>query len=333
MGGRGDSRSRYGCKIRQTNRNCEHLKRSNIYNIHRTTESRIMSLPKGFKFLPVTAGLSICLVGVPIFISIIDWKPYFMFAWDPFIVQWNQFWRIPILQLQFQNQSEVTLGVVITILKLKGLERVFGSLKFFKIIILLYIYNLLLLTLVSFTLYQTIGWNLFLPAGPFGIIYGFYFPYIKYIPDTYLAEFDFSSVAKFKPLGETLSISITDKFGSHLLYLLLFFSEGIPSMVVCLIGYFIGYLYFHDLVPVSDSSLKFLDPLYYKLTHEKKYEIGNTRREDNALPSSFNNEANNTESQAVDLAADDDANGMSREDSPDTPPRSFGQQMLDTFRR
>lgn len=160
-----------------------------------------MSLPKGFKFLHVTAGLTICIIAIPLAVSIFDWKPYFMFAWDPFITKWNQFWRLFIIQLQFQNQSEVTIGVVITILKLKGLERVFGSLKLFKIIILLLFYNFIIISTVSFTLFKTIGWNLFIPSGPFGVFFGLYYPYIKYIPDVYLAEFDIGNIASIKPLG------------------------------------------------------------------------------------------------------------------------------------
>lgn len=290
-----------------------------------------MSLPKGFKFLHVTAGLTICIIAIPLAVSIFDWKPYFLFAWDPFITKWNQFWRLFIIQLQFQNQSEVTIGVVITILKLKGLERVFGSLKLFKIIILLLFYNFIIISTVSFTLFKTIGWNLFIPSGPFGVFFGLYYPYIKYIPDVYLAEFDIGNIASIKPLGEDISVSITDKFSAHFFYLLLFFSEGIPSMIVCSIGYFIGYLYFHDLIPLSDSSLDYLDPIYYKLTHEKEYEARSNSDDitENTSSSNNTNDIPGNESQAIDLV-DDDTNVPSRED---TPVRTFGQQMLDTFRR
>lgn len=288
-----------------------------------------MSLPKGFKHLPVTAGLTSSLIVVPLAISILDWKPYFMFAWDPFITKWNQFWRLIILQFQFQNQSEVTLAVVITILKLKGLERVFGSLKLFKIILLLLFYNFIAITILSFGLYKTIGWDLFIPSGPFGMIFGLYYPYMKYTPDVYLAEFDLNSIGNYRSLDEDIKVSITDKFSTHIFYLLLFFNEGIPSMIVSLLGYFIGYLYFNNLVPLIDTSMGYIDPLFYKLTHEKEYETTTGRISDNLSSSNHTNDIPTNESQALDLA-DDDGNITSRDD---TPVRTFGQQMLDTFRR
>lgn len=298
---------------------------------HKTDQltSTKMSLPRGFKFLPVTAGLTSALIVIPLAISIFNWKPYFMFAWDPFITKWNQFWRLPILQLQFQNQSEVTISVVITILKLKGLERVFGSLKTLKVLILLYFYNFVLMTILSFALYRSIGWDLFMPSGPFGIIFGLYYPYMKYIPDVYVAEFDFGDFASPGASGKSLNISISDRFSCQILYLLLFFSEGVPSMVLCTVGYFIGYLYFHDLVPITDTALGYFDPLYYKLTHQKEYESSVGNSNNNSVPTNTANEAADHESQAIDLA-DEDANGTSRED---TPVRTFGQQMLDSFRR
>lgn len=288
-----------------------------------------MSLPRGFKFFSVTAGMATGLIAIPLAVSISNCKPYFMFAWDPFITKWNQFWRLPLLQLQFQNQSEVTIAVVITILKLKGLERVYGSLKMIKILILLYFYNFVLTTVVSFSLYRSIGWDLFIPSGPFGIIFGLYYPYMKYIPDVYVAEFDFGDLASSGPSGKSLSISISDRFSCQILYLMLFFSEGVPSMVLCTIGYFIGYLYFHDLVPITDSALGYLDPLYYKLTNIKEYESSVGAARFNSVQNSSTNDTAENESQAIDLA-DEDANGTSRED---TPVRTFGQQMLDSFRR
>lgn len=284
-------------------------------------------IPDGFKFLPITSGLTVFLLAFPLIISVIDWKPYFIYAWNPFITEWNQYWRLIILQFQFQNQSEVTLAVVITVLKLKGLERYFGSLKFLKIVILLYVYNLLLLTIVSFSLYKLMGWDLFIPAGPFGIIFALYYPYKKYTPDTYTANFDFSNLASFKPLGETITLSVSDKFGCQILYFMLFFNEGISSIIPCLIGYLSGYLYFNQLVPFTDNSMRYIDPLYYMLVQETKYEAPS---HDNFTTRNINieNLAENG-SQTVDLA-EDDANATSRDD---TPVRTFGQQILDTFRR
>lgn len=248
-----------------------------------------VALPKGFKYLKITEWWTILLIVVPLGVSILDWKSYFMFAWDPFITVWKQFWRIPLLQMQFQNQSEVAASVILVIMKLKGLERTFGGLKLLKIIILLHVYNLVLITVVSFTFYHLLGWNLFIPSGPFGILFGLFYPYLKYTPITYTAEFDFSSLANFKPLGETICITVTDMFSCQVIYLLLFLSEGIPSMLVCAAGYFIGYLYFNNLVPFTDESLGLVDRYYYKLTKER--DINEIRRRSNRMQNNASNVA------------------------------------------
>jgi hypothetical protein len=295
------------------------------------------TLPKGFKLLPVTTWCVIGLITIPLVVSVLNCKPYFMFAWDPFITKWNQYWRLLILQLQFQNQSAVAISVVLLALKLKGIERVFGSLKLFKDLILLFIYNLFILTIVSFLMFNTIGWDMFIPAGPFGVIFSLYYPFNKYIPEVYVAEFDFSTLADFQPFGERMSLSITDKFSGQLLYLLLMFNEGFPSLVISVLGYFVGYLYFNDLVPFSETSLKFLDPLYYKLTHEKSHvnarndELpGNERIHGHSLGDMSELTTEEGASNPLDLAdEEDDDRAGSRED---TPVRTFGERITRVFR-
>lgn len=285
-----------------------------------------VSLPKGFKYMPVTAWCSIAIMCIPLLISILDLKPYFMFAWDPFITKWNQYWRLIILQLQFQNQSEVAIASVLFILKLKALERLFGSLKMIKIVLLFYLYNLLMLIIISFSFYQFLGWDLFLPSGPFGILFGLYYPYNRFVPETYVSEFDFSDLASFNPLSEVVSLKITDKFTTHILYICLFFNEGITSTVPSLIGYFTGYLYFNDLVPFKDTSMGFLDSIYYKFTNNLREQYTVTR--DNIEnPGNNFNDIPDSQSHTVDLA-DEEINNRE-----DTPTPTFGERLLERFRR
>lgn len=285
-----------------------------------------VALPKGFKYLPVTTWCSIWVLSIPLVVSILDLKPYFMFAWDPFITRWNQYWRLLILPLQFQNQSEVAIAAVLILLKLKGLERLFGCLKMLKIVILLCAYNFLAIVIISFSLYQFFGCNLFIPSGPFGVLFGFYYPYTKFIPETYISEFDFTKLADFKPLGETVSLKVTDTFTTHVLYICLFLSEGIPSALLSIVGYFIGYLYFSDLLPINDTSMEYLDSIYYKFTNDQgEHDI--ITRDNIEVPNNNLHRTSRNQSHTIDLA-DDETN--SREDTP-TP--SFGARLFERLRR
>ncbi|TID29264.1 hypothetical protein CANINC_002060 [Pichia inconspicua] len=272
-------------------------------------------LPQGFRYLRLSEYIAIALIAIPFFISILDLKPYFLFAWDPFISRWNQYWRLILIQLQFQNQSEVALSSILVMIHLKGLERVFGSLRMAKILLLLWMYNLITITIISLATNQ-IGFNLFVPSGPFGILFALYYPYEKYIPKTYLIVFDFRSSTRYKPLGEDIIIHISDKFTAQLMYLLLMLNEGFCSFVVSLSGYFIGYLYFNGLIPIGDESLGFVDRLYYHFKHK-------------AVPRITLLSATDTTASIVDDEEEDD-NVASREETP-VPPRTIGQQMMDTF--
>ena len=305
------------------------------------------ALPPGFKQLPIAVWSSVAVIATPLCVSILNGKPYFMLAYDPFISKWSQYWRFLIIQLQFQNQSEIALACVLIMMKLKGLERVLGSLKIFKVIILLYIYNLIAIFLISFTFYKVFEWDLFIPSGPFGILFGFYFAYNKFIPNIYVARLDFSNFANFRPFGETMCVDINDKFLGYLGFLLLLIDEGISSFILCSIGYFIGYLYFHELLPFTDSSLNFIDPLYHKLTKEQTSIpiVNNSNVTNNgsslstgARDANTNTNARSNPNQPLTGDVDEeyeedddyDREGGSRED---TPARTLGQQVFDTFNR
>lgn len=213
-------------------------------------------LPKGFKNLPVSAGLVTALLVVPLAVSLFDLKPYFVYAYAPFISEWHQYWRLLVLQAQFQNQSEVLLSIVLVALKLKNLERVYGSDRFVKHLILLGVYNMLGIALVSFVGYMGFRYNLFVPAGPYGVLFGLIYCHHLNTPASYLVELNFSNVLSLQPFGREVSIVLNDKFDMHVLSLMLTFNQGlVSSPVVAAMGYVIGYLYFNELLPVTDTSI------------------------------------------------------------------------------
>lgn len=215
-------------------------------------------LPKGFKNLPITSGVVAGLLVVPLVVSLLDLKPYFIFSYDPFISEWGQYWRVLILQLQFQNQSEVLLGVVIFAMKLKNLERIYGSDRFIKHLMLLSVYNLIGVSIVSTLAYLVFGYNIYFPSGPFGVIFGLIYSYHMNTPINYQIELNFKNVFNLRPFGSDVSIVLNDKYDLHILSLILMFNEGlISSPIVTIIGLVIGSLYFNDILPIKDTSIKY----------------------------------------------------------------------------
>lgn len=271
-------------------------------------------LPQGFRYLTISEYITIALISVSFVVSVLDMKSYFLFAWDPFISRWNQYWRLLILQLQFQNQLEVALSSILVMMHLKGLERVFGSLRMSKIIMLLWMYNLVIITLISIATHH-IGFNLFIPSGPFGILFALYYPYNKFTPITYLIEFDFRSSISYKPLGENIIVHISDRLPAQLMYCLLMLNEGMCSIVVSIIGYFIGYLYFNGLIPIGDESLGFVDRIFYHFKRTAAPHI--------TLLAATNNNEN--------VEDDEEDDNLANRDETPVPPRTIGQQMMDTF--
>lgn len=215
-------------------------------------------LPKGFKNLPVSSGIVGGLLVIPLVVSLLDLKPYFLFSFDPFIKEWHQYWRILILQAQFQNQSEILLSIVLVGLKLKNLERIYGSDRFIKHLILLSIYNLIGISIVSIVGYSMFGYNIFFPSGPFGLIFGLIYSHHLNTPINYQIELNFKNVFSLQPFGREVTIVFNDKFDIYLLSLILMFNEGlISSPIVSIMGYIIGYLYFNGLLPITDASIKY----------------------------------------------------------------------------
>lgn len=285
----------------------------------------VTTVPKGFRHMQVSAYFAVFIVVVPLLISICDLKGLFVFAWSPFISEWSQYWRLVGLQAQFQNQSEVSLGVVFVAFKLKALERYYGSVKYFKILVMLSTYNFICITILGFILH-TLGINLFIPSGPFGIIFGLVYPYWTYVPTTYISQFDFSGLSSFKPLSEPIFIQLTDNFGFNILLLCLLLNEGISSVFPSIIGYFIGYLYFNNLVPFTDVSLDFMDNYIYSLIKEQNISS-------NPLSSVNNGNNNGNDNDNDNDALEIETDNITRDNSPDdTPVRPFGRQLLDTFR-
>lgn len=214
-------------------------------------------LPNGFRNLPVSAAASVSLFTIPVFVSVLGMKPLFFLAMDPFITEWKQWWRFLLVQLQFQNQSEVLLSTALASIKLKNIERIYGSDRLLKQIVLLFLYNLCAILAIAFFGYRIFNYNIFFPAGPFGVLFGLLYAYHMNTPVNYQVQLNFNSVFNIQPFGRDVTLGLNDKFDIYILSILLMFNEGVPTLIVTSLGYIIGCLYYNNLLPITDSSIKF----------------------------------------------------------------------------
>lgn len=341
-------------------------------------------IPKGFQLLPVCGLLTCLTVGIPLAVSVLDLKYIFVFGFDPFIAQWGQYWRFLIFQLSYQSESQVIVSVTLFHMALKNLERIFGSKKFASIVILSFLYNILFTALISIVLYFILGINIVISSGPLGLIYSLLFLYWKKTPTMYRFELHFSGLKNLfglknikLPLDPTreslmerqqqqeqepqqtndsdneIKITITDGIFVKILALQLFFSEGhVHSQIPCLIGYFIGVLMAHEILPSKDSKIYILEKIISLIFKKQKRRrtleqdlaslsesTGDVSIHQLSRASTINNlnggQSNDNQEGDEDEDDDDDDELTTPEadDNAATPVRPLGTQILDTFRR
>ena len=95
---------------------------------------------RGFTNTPVTRSICMISTVVPIMLSVLAIKYVVKFAIDPYIIQYNQFWRVVTYQLSVVNESDYLITVLLWF-QFKVLERFYGSRKYLSIITLFTVYN------------------------------------------------------------------------------------------------------------------------------------------------------------------------------------------------
>ncbi|GMG19069.1 unnamed protein product [Ambrosiozyma monospora] len=278
-------------------------------------------IPLGFKNLPITNFIGGFIVFFPLLISLLDLKKYFIFAYDPFISEYGQYFRYFIIQFCFVNESQVVLAAFIYILSLKNLERVYGSLKYLKLVIFMLFYNFIGIVLVSLLL-RIIGINMFIPAGPIGLIVGLFYLYCNTTPVTFRVNLILGG-HKFE---------LSNDFINSIAVFQLALSDGpISSLILSGIGLSIGMLTYNNLLPFSKLQWKWFDSFYHRFATSK---TARSRPSQSTTDSGSDGQRDGLRDapqneQDVPLL-DDDENLRERDD---TPVRPLGSQLLDTFRR
>lgn len=164
---------------------------------------------RGFASTPVSRSVCVLATVLAVAVAVFEYKHFFVLAIDPFIVDYNQYWRVVLYQLSVINESDYLLTVLLWF-HFKTLERFFGSRKYLSVITLLFLYNGVLgfvamslgQLLVNFVLYFVSKLHLPLISllvpvtylvtflnraipGPLGVLSSLYICYGKYIPVSY----------------------------------------------------------------------------------------------------------------------------------------------------
>lgn len=277
----------------------------------------------GYRHLPVSAALTTAMIVLALAGSILSIRQYFLLAFAPFISQWKQWWRLAIFQLQFQNESQMVIGVVLYTFTFKNIERVFGSTQFSKLVVLLYIYNAIFIGLLLAASYLIFGINIYVPSGPFGVLFGLLYPAQAHNPTLYHIELDFGALNPSNSERNPYKLILTNNFATYLLSTELFFSEGlVSSPIACTVGYIVSALMFNGILPFKNVNFTFLHRIYYRLRQRLHWRRSGYHRLSNS------DALRSTSPENVESFTDNDNEPVDR----DTPVRSLGSQLLDTFR-
>lgn len=253
------------------------------------------SLPAGFKNLPVSKIITSLTLFVPLVASLSNVKYLFYYAYDPFILQYNQFWRLFTFQLAYLNESEVLLGVVL-LYQFRSLERLYSSHKYLSTIIVTYLYVLIITSLnIAFNFYLGIQWINAMASGPTAILFALLFQYSEYVPVMY----------KFEIYGTSSNkLVLSEQSFLYLLSFQLAISQGLKSVGAATLGWCIGALVCRGMIPGKGWRIPF-----WKAIAKKQAAY----RAETPVPVSG------------------DPNNNNDEDATETRPLST--QFLDTFRR
>ncbi|KDN33729.1 hypothetical protein RSAG8_13179, partial [Rhizoctonia solani AG-8 WAC10335] len=123
----------------------------------------------GFQNAPITKGLMISTGALSLIVGLADVRYYLHLQLSPHISRDHQYWRLLTNQLAFTNSSELLLGQIILYNVGVGIERTFGSHKYFSFLVAAALVSTLLNFSSLLALYR-FGLN-HIPAGPTAILF------------------------------------------------------------------------------------------------------------------------------------------------------------------
>ncbi|CCE65629.1 hypothetical protein TPHA_0M00540 [Tetrapisispora phaffii CBS 4417] len=282
-------------------------------------------VPAGFNKYPATQLCFVATIVVPLLANALSYKYLFMVRNDPFIIEYNQYWRFVTFQFGALNESDVVLLALIWY-NFRQIERLMGSYKYLSVISLCWMYTTLILSGSAVILNVVFPWSVWqnFPSGSLPLVLTLFHFYKQYTPQIYEFEFVFPLPWQLQPPTDsditgsqyqslsgkkTFKWKLTDQFYIEFLIVLLVLSQGFAGIVCGFISWIIGVLLDGGLLP--GMKVWRLPLFLFSSDNIQTHNVNDIR----------NQLQNSTEGTA-------DAN----ENLDDVPPRSLGRQFIDTFR-
>lgn len=311
-----------------------------------------MELPKGLVKFPITKICMCTTVLVPLLASIAGMKFWFLLQYDPFIMQYNQYYRYFIFQMSCVNESDMMLITLIWY-HFRNLERLLGSIKYLNLISLTFIYTTLVLTIFNWMLniFISIGLINGLPSGGLPIILSLYHFYKEFTPEIYeyqmlLWKPNFFRIAKSSANGKIM-LTLNDHFLLDSLIWLLLLNQGFVGVFYGFISWLIGVSISKHLLPGLDRwKIPFIEKLMMgphkafssvnePLLSNAEVLAESTIENENATSNNIDIVGNNIQNSNNNPMDGHESNNNTNEtlETDDEPVRPLGVQFLDTFRR
>lgn len=238
----------------------------------------------GFAHAPVTRLLIVSLITTSVLATLSDTKHYFPIT-APYLLRYNQWWRLLTWPLAYLNSSELLFGTV-TLYQLRVIERLWGSAKFAvralrsvdvaprrtdladlavkrgqSFLAGTFAYTALLSPLVVLLVLRplSLGKVSLLPAGPTALIFAVLAQYHAAIPYTYRYRVTATGSGSDSPNSSHVSadedgkedgVLLTSKSLSYLLPAQLALAQLPGSLVPAVVGWLVGYAWRAEVLPL-----------------------------------------------------------------------------------
>ncbi|KAG0678289.1 hypothetical protein C6P41_003493 [Kluyveromyces marxianus] len=270
-----------------------------------------VEIPTGLVLFPITKLMMIWCVGIALIASLFNMKYLFLLQYKPFITDFKQLWRFVTFQIGSLNESDVAIMTLIWY-QYRSLERLFGSRKYFNMIILSWIYTSIVIFLLSNvlnTLLPGVWWNEY-TNGPLPILLCLAHFYKQYTPRLY--EFKIILNQPFLTNSNVIKWKLTDQFYVNALLFLAMINQGFTGLVTGFVSWICGILIDNGLLPGMDS-----------------FQVAPFKDSWCRSPSTLNR----TTATLNNNMTWDDATEEEAEEPQDEPQRNMRVRFLDTFRR
>lgn len=288
-----------------------------------------LEAPVGLKQFPVTKIFMLGSIIAPMGAALIGKKYVFEVVYDPYIIEYGQYWRYLFFQLSSVNETDVAL-IVLLWYQYRHIERLMGSVKYLSVFFLLLVYQGIVVTVLHLIYNRMFGnvlcWN-YLVSGFYGIVLAMFHFYKQYTPIVY--EFDVVVGAplwshlfhkKLVPGAsntEALKLRFNDQFMVNLFAIILVVNQGPWGVIQGFTGWLSGM--FLDIgvlpglerwrVPYGESLFGTVDRLH-----------SSSERTNNSHDQGDNGRA------TTEMEDENDEPG-------DEPARPLATQLMDAFRR